>query len=69
MKINDPVIYCPLAMRGHYNGKVTALREDGSVDIELDKNQTGAGELVQLRHIPVVPTIRDLMPGTCTRDP
>ena len=69
LRVNDPVIYSPLASGGHYRGKVLAVRPDQMVDIELSRSQTGVGDAVALRFIPVVDSLADLAPGTCTLEP
>ena len=67
LKISDAVVYCPLASCGHYRGKVLGVRPDRSADIELDKDDSGIGETVVLRFIPIVAGLKDLLPGTCAR--
>ena len=66
LQIKDPVLYAPLAMTGHCRAHVVAARDDGTVDIEIDPDDAGAGEALILTRISVVPTLRDLGPGTCT---
>lgn len=69
LRLKDPVIYSPMSSTGHYRGHVVGVRADQTVDIELNKDDTGPGDLMTLRCIPVVPTLADLGPATCTRDP
>ena len=65
--VGEEIIYSPLASTGHCRGVVRHVRSPDMVDIEL--TDTGTGETVALRCIAVVPTLKDLTPGTCTADP
>lgn len=64
-----PIIYAPIASSGHYRGTVLSGRADGTVDIELSKEDSGQGDHVTLRCIVVVDSLADLKPGTCTVEP
>lgn len=66
MRIGDPVVYCPVAGHGHYRAKVTKVRSTAEVDIEIPEQ---GNDSLQLRCIAVVPTLRDLVPASCTADP
>lgn len=66
MRVGDPVVYCPVAGHGHYRAKVTNVRSALEVDIEIPEQ---GNDPLRLRCIAVVPTLRELAPGTCTADP
>ena len=62
MKINDPVVYRPLAAFGQYSGRISAIRPNGLVDIIL--NPCGGAEM-EITRITVAESIKALRPGTC----
>lgn len=66
LKPKDKAIYSPLASSGHYFATVLAVH-GGTADIDLQ--DTGAGDAVRLTLVPIVESVRDLVPGTCTKSP
>ena len=67
LKPKDHVIYSALASTGHYGATVLSVRDNGTADIEL--KDTGFGDPVRLSLIPVVESVRDLVPGSCAKNP